>query len=295
MKQAILVTAYKNLDFLQKTIKVFNDDYTFYIHLDKKRKYKDAEIQALINNPKVKLLSLKYKVNWGSIDHLKAILYLASEAIKDQNIEYLHMITGQDFPIKSPEYISDFLTKNKGKEFISADKLPAKKWKNGGIDRIKYYSPYEIFNGRGYGRFPIKTFVLLQKLFGIKRKLPDSLSELYGGIVYWTLTSGAVKYVLEYLKSHPEILNRFKYTFCSEEILFQSVLMTSEEFKSKIQQDSLRFMIWEHRRGQSPPILDEQDYDNISISDAFFARKFDSPISDKLYQMICRNLLGLND
>lgn len=295
MKQAILVTAYKNLDFLQQIVEVFNDDYTFYIHLDKKGKYADADIQALQNNPKVKLLSLKYKVNWGSVDHLKAILYLAEEAIKDESIEYLHMITGQDFPVKTPEYMSDFLEKNKGFEFISVDKLPVKKWKNGGLDRVKYYSPYEIFNGRSYGRFPIKILVFLQKIFGINRKLPTSLSELFGGIVYWTLTRDAVKYVLDYLEMHPEIMERFKYTFCSEEILFQSVLMTTGRFKDKIQQHSLRFMVWEYRRGQSPPILDEQDYENIVKSDAFFARKFDSPISDRLYHMIRKKLLNLED
>lgn len=295
MKQAILVTAYKNLDFLRQMVEVFNNDYTFYIHLDKKGKYSDVDIQALQDNPKVKLLSLKYKVNWGSVDHLKAILYLVEEALKDKQTEYIHMVTGQDFPIKTPEYMSDFLEKNKGLEFISADRLPAKKWKNGGLDRVKYYSPYEIFNGRGYGRFFIKSFVFLQKIFGVNRKFPASLPELYGGIVYWTLTRDAVKYVSDYLEVHPEIMEYFKYTFCSEEILFQSVLMTTDRFKDKIQQHSLRFMVWEYRRGQSPPILDEQDYESIADSDAFFARKFDMPISEKLYRMIRKKILKLQD
>ena len=36
MKQGILITAYKNVIHLKKLINFFNDDFCFYIHIDKK-------------------------------------------------------------------------------------------------------------------------------------------------------------------------------------------------------------------------------------------------------------------
>lgn len=281
MKQAILLTAYKDIAFIQRTIDAFNDDYSFYIHLDKKQNYDEADIAALKGNRKVKLVLKKYKIHWASVRHLEAILDLAREACKDKSIEYIHSITGQDFPVKSPEQISDFLAKNKGTEYIGAVKLPCSHWIGGGINRIEYYTPYEYLNAKGKGSYLIKAMRTMQKIVGFKRKLPSEFSELYGGLIYFTLTRGAVNYCLNYLDENPHVFDRFKYTFSPEEILLQSILFNSP-FKDRICNDNLRFMIWSMRDGQSPAILDERDYEKIELSNAIFARKFDSKISSGL-------------
>ncbi|MBD8389745.1 beta-1,6-N-acetylglucosaminyltransferase [Dysgonomonas sp. BGC7] len=289
MKQAILITAYKNIDHLIRMVDFFNNDYSFYIHIDQKSKLSDEKISILKNNPKVKLLSRRYKVNWGSIQHLEAILLLARKCIENKDAEYIHLITGQDFPIKTPKQISEFLQNNSGTEFMTGQSLPHQLWKNGGADRIYYYSPYEVFNGRNWQRIFIKAFVLLQKAISYKRELPASLPLLYGGSTYWTLTSSAVEYIIDYLNKNKEILSAFRYTFCSEEILLHTILMNSP-YKDNIRQNSLRFIEWKHRDGISPANLDERDYDNIMNSDALFARKFEYPVSEKLYEKLIEAL-----
>ncbi|MFR9165926.1 MAG: beta-1,6-N-acetylglucosaminyltransferase [Dysgonomonas sp.] len=285
MKQAVLITAYKNPEFIFQIIDALDDDFSFYIHFDRKKKYDAKVIKELQENKRVKFISFKYKVNWGSVKHLEAILHLAEEAVKDAETEYFHLITGQDYPIKHSQNISEYLEQHKGKEFITGDRLPAKKWKEGGLNRISYYAPYEIFNGRGYGRFPIKTLVYLQKAFRIKRKMPDALPILYGGSTYWTLSKQAVRYVLDFLKENPSLMKRLKQTFCAEEILFQSILYNSP-FEQNIVRDNMRFIVWQTRDGQNPANLDERDYEAINASKAFFARKFEKSISDKLLKKI---------
>lgn len=285
MKQAILITAYKNIPQIKNILDFFDDEFSFYIHIDAKSVCSEKDIEALESKNTVKLISRKYRVNWGGTNHLKAILHLCEECLKNESPEYIHLITGQDFPIKKTSYFSEYLTKNKGTEYLVADKLPNKKWKDGGLNRISYYHLYDTFNSKNWQRLIIKGLVKLQKIFGLKRVLPTELESLYGGVVYWTLSKEAVQYVLDFLSVNPDLLKRFKYTFCSEEFLFPSILMNSK-FGEKITGYNLRFMVWEHRDGVSPANLDERDYENITSSDALFARKFEFPTSNKLYEMI---------
>lgn len=293
MKHAILVTAYKNPQQLNELADFFNEDYSFYIHIDKKSRIADSDIKILESKPAVKLVSREYSVNWGSVDHLKAILLLSKECANDKDIDYVHLITGQDFPVKSPQQISDYLKENYGTEYLSARPLPIKTWIEGGLNRVIYYNPYEIFNAKSWQRLFIKAFVQMQKIVGYKRKLPSELNSLYGGSTYWTLTLPAVEYYLSFLDKHPNVLETYKYTFCAEEILLHSILMNSP-FKEKVAKKNLRFMLWENRDGIYPANLDERDFEDIISSDAFFARKFEYPVSGKLRDKLIRYLSGSN-
>lgn len=285
MKQAILVTAYKNLDHLQNTVDAFDSNFSFYIHIDKKTVCNEDVLKKLKTNPKVKLLSRQYQSNWAGLNHLKAILLLCAESIKDSDTEYFHLITGHDYPIKSPAYFSDFLTKNKGTEFISTNPLPFKNWKGGGLNRISYFWLYDVLNGKSWQRLIIKALVLLQKIFFVKRSLPKGFSTFYGGSTYCSLSADAVKHIVNYMTQHPLLIKRLKHTYCAEEILFHTLLMNSK-FKEKVIKNNLRFMVWEKRNGNVPANLDERDLDNINKSDALFARKFEYPVSLGLLNLI---------
>lgn len=101
----------------------------------------------------------------------------------------------------------------------------------------------------------------------------------------WSLSRACLNYVVVYSKQDKKIFNRFKYTFCSEEFYFQTVLMNSS-FKSKICTDNLRFIDWSNRNGNNPSVLDETDFENLCLSNSFFARRFEYPISLKIRNKI---------
>jgi len=287
MKQAVLVTAYTNISHLYTLIDSLSSDYIFYIHIDKKSDISDRDFEKLSCKKNVALVSSKYKVNWGSINHLKAILFLLEKSFEDAAIEYFHLITGHDFPIKSSSEITSFLEKSSGKDFFEYNKLPYNKWDNGGYDRILYYNLYDCFNGRnGWKNAFIKKFISLQKALGLKRKFPtDFPDELYGGSTYWSLSRKSVEYILDFTRNNKWYLQRFKYTFCSEEIFFQTLLLNSP-LRDKAVNDNKRYIVWEERNGNFPANLDESDYNNIAASDAFFARKFDPMVSSTLIKKI---------
>jgi hypothetical protein len=282
MKQGILISAYKNLNHIEEIINFFNDDFAFYIHIDKKSKLPETDIKKLKANKKVVLVSRHYTTNWGGVNTLKSFLLLIKEALKNPDIEYLHIISGGDFPIKTNNYFADFFEQNKGKEFLEHFPLPSTRWTDGGMNRVNHYNLYDIFNAKSYiGVRAISQTLKFQKALKVKRNLSDSLPKLHGGSTWWSLSNKCLKYVIDYTEREPELLERLKYSFCSEEIYFQTVIMNSS-FKNNVVNDSLRYISWEYKHGTIPAALDEGDFEILKKSNHLFARKFEYPVSIKL-------------
>ena len=178
---------------------------------------------------------------------------------------------------------------NKGKEFFEFFEMPAKVWKNGGMDRILYYNLYDVIDAKGAnGRF-IKKFINFQKKYNIKRKIKDDFPKLYGGSTWWTLSFDCCQYVLNYIDKNPSFLKRFKHTFCAEEIFFQTIILNSP-FKEKVVNDNQRLILWETRNGNCPANLDESDLNEIISSDKLFARRFEYPVSAILIKTLKEKL-----
>lgn len=164
MKQAILITAYKNYHHLEEIIAFFDDDFQIYIHIDGKSIITKQELLRLEKYDIVKLISQKYKVNWVGFNHLRSILYLAEMAINDPQNDYFHLISGHDFPIKK---VSDFILffRNTDQEYINCFPIPFSGWGNrGGLDRLEYYNFHDLFNWKiDFQKRIIKKIIHWQK------------------------------------------------------------------------------------------------------------------------------------
>jgi len=289
MKQAILITAYKNYHHLEEIIHYFDGNFELFIHLDKKSKISDIELATLRKYDTVKLVLQKYKVNWGGFNHLKSILFLVEQALKSPENQYFHLITGQDFPIKTGAYFMEFFEKNKNSEFIENFNFPDAKsgWPgNNGLDRIEYYNFHDVWNFKIHKQYEKIAFALqLQKRLGFKRGISSKMPKLYGGSTYWSLSRECLEYVVAFTKKNKWVLNRFKYTLCAEEFYFQTLIMNSN-FATKVINDNLRHIDWVARNGNNPAVLDETDFEKLKKTNAIFARKFDYPQSVVLLNKI---------
>ena len=271
MKIAILITAYKNVHQVIDIITYFDDRFHFYIHFDKKQLPQGIDRLKAFSN--VSVFS-RYTVNWGSINHLKAILFLSKEALKDPENNYFHLISGQDFPTRPVSHFFDTsLIEN---NYLQHFPLPTKEWSgNGGLDRYAFYHLYDWIQGN---KITInlwnERFIKLQKFLKIKRKnAAKQLGMLYGGGTWWSLQ----RQVLAYVINHPEkaaVIKRLRYCFCSEELYFQTLLLNSP-FASRITNNNLRYIDWESMRGGCPAFLDVTDYEKIKQQHTLFARKID--------------------
>lgn len=287
IKQAILITAYKNYHHLGELIASFDHNFELYIHIDKKSKISEQELYKFRANNNVKLISQKYRVNWGGFNHLKCILYLVEQALKNSENQYFHLITGHDFPIKKIDDFINYFNNNNQVEHINYFDIPRKDWAdNGGIDRIVYFNLYDIFNAKNINQNRlINRIVKLQKIIGFKRSISSIMPKIYGGSTYWSLSRACIEHVLDFTKQNKYVLNRFKYTLCPEEFYFQTIIINSG-FAGNVINNNLRYIDWNYRNGNRPSVLDDSDYENILNSNAFFARKFEYPISLVLLKKI---------
>lgn len=273
MKHAILITAYKNLSSIQNIIDFFDaDKFNFYIHIDKKSKL-DGEI--LMKSYKNVFVSSKYVVNWGGTNHLKAILELCIEALKDSQNQIFHLITAEDYPIK-PEKC--FMKLETDKIYLEYMEIPSILWSgNGGMDRIDYFNFFDTFNAKKkLGLLIIKGILKIQKFLKLKR--PKNIlknQKLYGGSTYWTISREGIEYVLNFTQNNPSFFNRFLYTFCAEEFYFQTLLLNSP-LSEKIVNDNLRYIIWDYSQVVNPQFIKVENVEKIVKSDKFFTRKINS-------------------
>lgn len=289
-KHAILITAYKDFNHLIKIISFFDDNFSFYIHIDKKSKFDINLLKAIKENSKVKFITQQYVVNWGGFNHLKSILLLCEYAVKKQHHDYYHLISGSDFPIKSLNYFKDKFS-NSNKDYLDCVAVPQDVWKdNGGLDRYEYFNFYDLLNVKNdREKKMMKWMIKIQKRLQIKRSFSPSFPKIFAGSTWWSLTHESLDYVVNYTTVNQTFLNRFKYTFCSEEFYFQTILKNST-FASKIIYDNLRYIDWERKHDSSPAILDLNDFEKLKNTNAVFARKFDSYFSGELIQKIMNSL-----
>ncbi len=54
----------------------------------------------------------KVDVRWGGWGVAEAARVLFREALKNKDITYMHVVSGEDYPVKSPEIIYNFYENN---------------------------------------------------------------------------------------------------------------------------------------------------------------------------------------
>ena len=287
--QAILILAHKNIDQVTKLATILNNNFEVYIHFDKKlpipEKYKQ-----ILNKNKIHYTSEIY-VNWGSWSIGAATVLLMKEALKNPKIDYIHVISGQDWFTDKPQNIYDRF-RNDSKIYMTYFK--ATEIKKAGEPIIwwqKYYFNYDKINRRSaFGKFYHRGLLLIQTLFRVNKlkKLGIDL-EIYSGENWVDMPRDAVEYCISYLDSHPNLLKMLQTGCFSDEFWMQTILCNSPKFKQRIVTNHHRYIKWQKQHGSYPAILDMSDFDNIINGDYIFARKFDSPYSKDLITQLNRN------
>lgn len=270
MKQAILITCYKNLHQIIEIIRFFDENFTFYIHIDKKS---NLDLSSLFTLGRSVHIYSEYAINWGGHNHVKAILHLAEQALSDKENNYFHFISGEDFPIKPLSYFKERC--DLSKDHLDFEKIPRHNWEgNGGRDRVDYYNLYDKYNAKNLsGNLKIQQLKNYQIKLNRKRPYPACLPQLYGGSSWWSLTRETLAYVIEYSYQQPQFLKRMEYTFASDEIYFQTIIMNSP-YATNVVNDNLRYIDWQSCRGGNPAFLDSSDFSDAILSNKLFTRKF---------------------
>ena len=289
MKHGFLITAYRDAPMLEALIEqlLALPDAHLWINIDGRYPQVIATIKSYLErlqNPRVQLST--QRVRWGSYEHMEVFLQMAQAALQ-AGCEYFHTITGQCRIVRPLVQFEQFFNAANGKSFIQYFALPDVNWNGIGeprLDRVKYYQLHDVLDARRWGFFfeiLNRSFKGVQKFLGVNRLKERTY---YGGIVYFSLHQNAMCYLL---KEWASIAPEFKYTFCCEETVPQTILLNGpQDLRESLVNFDLRFILWATQHGENPGLLDLSNLGAILGGEHLFARKFDSRYAKDLLDAI---------
>lgn len=81
-------------------------------------------MEWLNNNAFVKSVYKKFKITWGGFNLLKAELFLIKQAVANKEVDYIHVMSAQDYPIRNLKFIKTVFEREVGTEFLSYHRIP---------------------------------------------------------------------------------------------------------------------------------------------------------------------------
>jgi hypothetical protein len=293
MQKTYLILAHKNPQQLKRLIDRLNDDKSFfYIHIDKKSDIENFE--KIITDRNVKFLTNRINSLWGDISQIYATMNLIEAALNDGCEGMIIQLTGQDYPVKSNDFINQYLENNADINFI--DTVPVEEiWQNY-KERTESYK-FNISEERGnvrtcrkISKSSLKSFcrgeISLANLLLLLKKRHLPLRQ-YGGSAWWAMNVETLKIFYDYVKTNEKILfGYFKYTHCPDENFFATIIKAIQNQDNSIKiLPSFTFVDWNRDEyAASPPIFTINDLAQLnSLPDNWlFARKFDTDVDEKI-------------
>ena len=286
MNHAFLVICHQKPIVLQRAITLLlSSNHYFFIHVDKKyKRIEDFDVLKHLQN--VFILKKRLTVNWGGFSQVKATICLLKTALAAEvRFDYLHLISGADFPCVSSKVFDAFF-ENSNRSYLCYDLNNNTELCEYRINSFHFKDfvckiPYTLF-------FRDKVEQLMNTY--IKRK---NVGQLYKGANWFSITSNVAQFILRFIKDNPEYYSRFKYTECCDEIFFHTMLYS---YKDKLEIDTstnLRYIDWAPDRSTEslPLVLEEVDFDKIKKSGAVLCRKIDPVKSRKLIYLLEKDIM----
>jgi hypothetical protein len=277
MKVAHLILAYKDPEQLDRLIDIMSlDNFTFFVHLDKKINYKNFEFISARSN--VFFIKNRTNITWGSLSMNNAMIESLKEIIALDDFDTISILTSQHLPIQPPLKLLNYLQENKEYQFFNC--LPydiENEWWKRCEKRI---SSYSLIEWKIPGKFRIEK--IINKILP-KRKYPENYTIVASPSCYF-FTSECVKYIIEEFQRNKSLVNFFKYVWGPDEFIFATIIYNSK-FKNKIK-DCLVYVEFPNEKDGHSKIMQESDYLNIKSSGKFFARKFDPKVDNQIIKMV---------
>lgn len=284
MKHAYLILSHNQFKLLQILVSAIDDERNdIYIHIDKKVKTLPI-IQAKKSN--IIFIQNRIDIYWGDVSVVKAEYILMEEAFySGKNYRYFHLLSGVDIPLKNQNYIHHFFEINDGNEFIGYNNSQnLSKELDRKVHKIHIF-PHD-FRGNGVWyelkKFLRYIFIRVQESIRYKRY---SRIQFKKGTQWFSITNNLVNHVLG---KKNEVLKRYKFTFCPDEIFLQTIAWQGH-FTKKIYCLSDEDLSCQREIGWINGVLKDftiEDYDRLINSNKLFARKFTEKNMDIVYKII---------
>jgi hypothetical protein len=274
-KIAYFILCHKMPEHVIRLINRLRDANSFFVvHVDKRaaENVYGALKEFSTTAPDI-YLSKRYRCYWGGFGIVRGTVSCIQTALHlNLPFDYAFLLSGQDYPIKTSNYIRKFISENNGREFIHSFPCdePNPFSHNGGafnpMNRVQFWTIF--FRSR---HVQIK----------LKRKFPLGLRPHIGS-QWWCLSKACIEYLKTFIEKNRAFVSYFRWTFIPDESFFQSILSNSP-YRHKLICDDLRHVDWrDNPNSFGPRTLDMSDFEKLKCSPALFARKFDTDRSQEL-------------
>lgn len=253
---------------------IYHPENHYLIHIDQKSVFTvNQEVQEFLEDYPNAYTLTSERVIWGGYSmvqsELKAMDYLLSHGLK---WDYFINLSGQDFPLKSQEFIFDFLAENPGQNFLKI--ANQSKERPDTMNRIDHF--YTENNTGFLG--PVN-----------KRPYLKNVTSYIGG--QWMILTRSC---CDFICNSPEVQKYedfYRNTLIADESFFQTVLMNTS-FSEDITNDDKRAIIWipDGDIKLRPKTLTINDLRFLQEGENLFARKFDMQIDESVFEVLEMNL-----
>lgn len=315
MKIAYLILAHQYPEQLIRLVLARNTENTlFFIHINKKTDdaIYNQVVRGLSHLPNVHFIERQFIYNFG-FGHTKASLVGIKEIIESKvDFDWLILSTGQDYSIKSHQYIENFFRKNPGKiflDYMDNDTITDGLWPNRGSDLISYWhlrvwklrlvfpATLTLTSVNRYCNTEKTWFRIWNALWtammipfsSIRRKFPEGFKP-YRGSSYWCFPRDCVEYIYDFMQTNKSFVNFFRYVDGPDEMFFQTLLLSSP-LKDRIVNDNLFFIDWENPNPTRPRVFEKCDFERLVNSPKLFARKFDATRDSEILDLLEQKVL----
>lgn len=285
---AFIMPVHKQPKLLARTINILQaENHFFFVHVSGQVENYQEFVDACkeLNNI---IFVKRIPVYHCGISQVNATIILLDAVISHPvHFDYVHQISGQDYPLRSNSQFDAFFESTQNSFMCYNYEEHIEQWipvYNNQVYRFHHYGPASLWD-----KIVVRVGNNLIRRKFYKRRPVQNLA---GGWDWFSWSDAVVKYVYDYINSNEgrRLLRRFKYTCEPGEHLWQTILYTRLD-ELKIQKHfPLRYISWEPYREieqkHRPYDLMKEDYDRVVNSAAFFCRKVDEVASAEFLDMI---------
>ena len=297
MKHGFLILLHNNYKQVRKLIGLLDNKNSYiFLHIDKKSSLSDKDVAEFINAAHFAHIIFvdRVSVQWGGYSQVQATLNLLKKA-DEYDLDYYHIISGADLPLKSWKMLDDYFEKHKDAQFVS---YVPEEYQQSLQKRVKYYwffqekigNPKRAIHHKDYYRIFLlaiqRTLVFVQKALGVDRRKKNAGVSFRMGSNWISITKEFLSYAVE---KEEWIKETFKDTLCPDEV-FMTTLLSNSRFSDKVQENQ-RYIDW--GRG-NPYVFREVDYNELLVCEKVFARKFDETVDPQIVDKIYTSIHNLN-
>jgi hypothetical protein len=243
-------------------------------------------------------------ITWQSFSHVEAILRIIRWTIDRLSVDWLILLSGQDYPIRPVPEIEAFLSQTQYDGFVKARPVVSAN----GVDREgfrRYFYRYYRVPGSnrlvagarpgGGAETVARRAREAQPAISLKsspsgiyvgfRRIRTPFSErfrCYRGSTWFTIRSSAAIAVARFVDAHRDYVEHYRRTRSSAESFINTILLNSPHLS--VFPDHLRYIRF--RGGAHPEVLRSQDLEEVLSSGKHFARKFDTTVDPLILDLI---------